>query len=172
MQALGGAAEILRAALVSAGWKALPNAGEWYARRFAWEPAGAEPDDAPAAHQPGSSRFPRPDWSQATDALWHCEIEWDPESATARFRAAVCPPGVRCGSPAGATASESRRSGRPDPEDLERRAQLRSLAATLEAGGWERAGHGSPWFAERFVWRRDGAPPDRLDTVPNEGHLG
>jgi hypothetical protein len=48
VQALSGATEKLAASLVSVGWRELPPAGEWYAKRFAWEPVPAGPVDAPA----------------------------------------------------------------------------------------------------------------------------
>jgi hypothetical protein len=41
VQALSEAAQRLEAGLLSAGWRALPPGREWYAKRFAWEPAGA-----------------------------------------------------------------------------------------------------------------------------------
>ena len=39
VRALSGAVAKLEASLVAAGWKALPPEREWYAKRFAWEPA-------------------------------------------------------------------------------------------------------------------------------------
>jgi hypothetical protein len=41
VQALREAVQRLEAALISAGWRALPPGSEWYAKRFAWEPADA-----------------------------------------------------------------------------------------------------------------------------------
>jgi hypothetical protein len=174
VQALGAAAEKLAASLVSAGWEALPPASEWYAKRFAWEPVAAELTDAPTARQQGSSRFPRPAWSDATRELWRCEIEWDPGSVNARFRAAVYPPGVRrARAVVSSAAFDVPRDGEPDPHDPECRAQVQSLAARLEAAGWEPVARGADWFAERFVWRRDGAPPVPVDdSVPTEARLG
>jgi putative inorganic carbon (HCO3(-)) transporter len=41
VEALGRAVRQLEAALLTAGWKALPSRGAWYAKRFAWEPVTA-----------------------------------------------------------------------------------------------------------------------------------
>ena len=43
VRAVTDAADELAATLVAAGWKPLPPGSAWYAKRFAWEPAGAEP---------------------------------------------------------------------------------------------------------------------------------
>jgi hypothetical protein len=59
VQALSTATEKLAASLVSVGWQELPTAGEWYAKRFAWEPVPAAPVDAPARNEQESGRFPR-----------------------------------------------------------------------------------------------------------------
>lgn len=143
VRALGAAAEQLEASLLAAGWNALPPGREWYAKRFSWEPVAAE--------QPGSSRFARrPPWPQETRQLWRCEIERDARSVDARFTAAVHPPGPRRGRAIGGSS------------------EVRNLGAALEAAGWERAGQGGDWFAERFVWRREGAPPDRVEVAPIE----
>jgi hypothetical protein len=44
------ATEKLAAALASVGWQELPHTGEWYAKRFAWEPE-------PSAPRSESSRY-------------------------------------------------------------------------------------------------------------------
>ena len=43
--------------------------------------------------------------------------------------------------------------------------EVQSLSATLEAAGWEPVAQGADWFVERFVWRRDGDPPDPVDEI-------
>jgi MYXO-CTERM domain-containing protein len=43
VQALTDATEKLAAALASVGWQELPHTGEWYAKRFAWEPEPSAP---------------------------------------------------------------------------------------------------------------------------------
>jgi hypothetical protein len=166
VRALSGAVAKLEASLVAAGWKALPPEREWYAKRFSWEPAV----EGQTVQRPGSSRFarhtPRPEDSAE---LWRCEIEWD-AAPVSRLRAAVYRPGHRHGRAIGvSSAVGSLRDGEPNPEDGECRTQVRALAAALEAAGWERTGRGADWFAERFVWRRDGAPPDRLTGLPIAG---
>jgi MYXO-CTERM domain-containing protein len=42
VQAVADAADELARTLAAAGWKPLPPGTAWYAKRFAWEPAGAE----------------------------------------------------------------------------------------------------------------------------------
>ena len=50
VQAMTDATEALATTLVAAGWKPLPLGGAWYAKRFAWEPTGAEPAEASPDH--------------------------------------------------------------------------------------------------------------------------
>jgi hypothetical protein len=66
------------------------------------------------------------------------------------------------------SAFKSPQNGEPDPQSPEYRAELRGLTAALEAAGWERAGQGADWFSERFVWRREGTPSDRVEPVTTE----
>jgi hypothetical protein len=56
VQALREAMERLEAALLSAGWRALPPGREWYAKRFAWEPAGARRPARPRGRAPAHAR--------------------------------------------------------------------------------------------------------------------
>jgi hypothetical protein len=56
VQALSEAAERLEAALLSAGWRALPPGREWYAKRFAWEPVGALRPARPRRRAPAHAR--------------------------------------------------------------------------------------------------------------------
>jgi hypothetical protein len=57
VQALREAAQQLEAALISAGWRALPPGREWYAKRFAWEPVGARrPPARPRGRAPAHAR--------------------------------------------------------------------------------------------------------------------
>jgi hypothetical protein len=56
VEALREAAERLEAALLSAGWRALPPGREWYAKRFAWEPAGARRPARPRGRAPAHAR--------------------------------------------------------------------------------------------------------------------
>ena len=59
VQALGAAAAKLEASLAAGGWKPLPPGHEWYAKRFAWEPAAEEPSRSPAGKRSRSHRFAR-----------------------------------------------------------------------------------------------------------------
>jgi hypothetical protein len=43
-------------------------------------------------------------------------------------------------------------------------AAARALARALIAAGWTPTTKGSTWYAQRFAWTRDGAPPE-LGTV-------
>jgi hypothetical protein len=56
VQALNQAAHQLEAALLGAGWRALPPGREWYAKRFAWEPAGARRPARPRGRAPVHAR--------------------------------------------------------------------------------------------------------------------
>jgi hypothetical protein len=57
VQALSEAAQRLEAALISAGWQPLPAGREWYAKRFAWEPADARrPPARPRGRAPAHAR--------------------------------------------------------------------------------------------------------------------
>jgi hypothetical protein len=172
VRALGAATETLATALVSVGWHELPRGGEWYAKRFAWEPVPSAPIDPPASNRRGSSRFPRASRSEALQELWHCEIERDPRSASARLRAAVYPPGVGDARSIGSASAQGARHSALDPHDPECRAQVQDLATRLEDAGWERVARGPEWFAERFVWRREGTPPIPVGRgVPTEARL-
>jgi hypothetical protein len=74
VRALTEATKSLEAALLAAGWLALPHGGAWYAKRFAWEPIGsvvgaeraeADPiEPAPAAEARPSA--PKPATSPAS----------------------------------------------------------------------------------------------------------
>jgi hypothetical protein len=137
VSAMTAAAEELETRLVAAGWRPLPPGDAWYAKRFAWE-AVAPPRDA-------EGRFKRrAAWPESTQRLWRCEVDLDARSGDTRFRAVVSRPGDR-----------HRRTIGTSPE-------LRDLAAALLAVGWESAGAGADWYSERFVWRGEGSPPDRL----------
>ena len=56
VQALSEAAQRLEAGLLSAGWRSLPPGREWYAKRFAWEPAGARRPAKPRGRAPAHAR--------------------------------------------------------------------------------------------------------------------
>jgi hypothetical protein len=138
--ALTAAAEELETRAVAAGWRPLPPGDAWYAKRYAWEPVAS----MPAA--PG--RFDRrAAWPENTERLWRCEVELDEGPGDARFRAVVRRPGSRHGRTIGAST------------------EVRGLAAALLDIGWEAAGTGTNWYSERFVWRGEGTPPDRVAPI-------
>jgi hypothetical protein len=168
IQAMTDAVDGLERSLASAGWKPLAAGRAWYAKRFAWEPLSAPPaEDEPPRRQKASGRFQRsPAWPQGSEALWRCEIQWSPGHPKPRFEAVVHPPQRQRRRTLGGSAGFKRLlTGAPDPHSDERHAQLRELADRLEAAGWERVGRGSHWYAERFLWRRDGPPPDHVEPI-------
>jgi hypothetical protein len=191
VQAMTQAAEGLEAWLVAAGWKALQQGDTWYAKRLAWEPAQdtdepsdppaeAEPphpsdgDQAPAERPAGSGRFvSRQGWPKGTESLWRCEIRWAAGYASSRFEAIVYRPGAKRGRSSGRSAPfRWTLMNEPDPQGPEYRARLQSLAAALEAAGWERLGKGAHWYSERFLWRKDGTPPRPVQPLPAEAGRG
>jgi hypothetical protein len=164
VRALTAAADDLEARLVRAGWRPAAAGNAWYARRFAWEPSAptrrSEREPAP----PG--RFARrAAWPEGSDELWRSEIEPDAGGGETRLRAVTRPPGDRRERPTG-TASPERQLV---PRTPVHHAEVSRLADALLAAGWERAGRGSSWYAERFVWRRQGAPPDDARSVSTHG---
>ena len=56
VQTLTEAAERLECALQASGWRALPPGREWYAKRFAWEAAGARRQARPRGRHPAHAR--------------------------------------------------------------------------------------------------------------------
>ena len=58
----------------------------------------------------------------------------------------------------------------PEPPTAEMVASVKVLVAALVEAGWERAGAGPAWYAQRFVWRGSGEPdavavPDALESA-------
>jgi LPXTG-motif cell wall-anchored protein len=156
VEAMTDAAAALEISLRAAGWRPLPPGEAWYAKRFAWQPAGA------------GGRFARSaPWPDGSEELWRCEIAWDSRYVSSRFAAQARPPG---GGEAMRTVASSpsfrglRRE--PDADSAQQRSAVAALAEALEAAGWEKVGGGSRWYAERFVWRRPGAPPDAARPAP------
>jgi hypothetical protein len=138
--ALTAAAEELETRMVAAGWRPLPPGDAWYAKRYAWEPVASVPAAA--------GRFERrAAWPENTERLWRCEVELDGGAGDARFRAVVRRPGSGHGRTIGAST------------------EVRGLAAALLDTGWEAAGTGANWYSERFVWRGEGTPPDRVAPI-------
>lgn len=143
VQALTAAAEELETGLVAAGWRPRPPGDAWYAKRFAWEPVAPTP--------PADGRFTRrAAWPENTERLWRCEVELDTGSGDTSFRAVVRRPGDRQRHIIGTST------------------ELRDMAEALLAAGWESAGTGANWYSERFVWRGEGSPPERLAPLSTD----
>jgi hypothetical protein len=193
VQALSAAADALEAALLAAGWQPLPQGSAWYSKRFQWEPAAAaahsaEPGGRPAAQRTSqrptdssgrpaprrtepSQRFKREAtaWPQDGRERWRCEIKWDAGYLNSRFQAVVYPPGGKPGRPAAASKPfKLTLRGEPDPHSERYRAEARALATAMQTAGWDPIGRGNAWYAERFVWRGDGEPPERVDPLSSE----
>jgi hypothetical protein len=145
--AVSAAAESLTERLTGAGWRTLALGDTWYARRFAWDPAG-EPAVVPTTRM---RRFrQQAEWPVEEYALWRCEVEPESDEPGARFQAVIYPPGRR-GGRVSAAASEVPR-----------------LAAALRKAGWSPVGHGARWYSVRFVWRDESEPVTRLDLPTHE----
>ena len=181
VEALTQAAEQLEASLLAAGWEPLPRGGKWYAKRFAWEarqPAEAPesteplaPAEPPKAGQPQrSGRFERSrEWPAGTLDLWRCEITWDAGYVNSSFKALAYPPGEERGRPIAESATFKWMFLEP-PNRRERGtlAEVRRLASALAAAGWQRVPGGPTWYSGRYVWRREGPPPDHVELAPAE----
>jgi hypothetical protein len=86
---------------------------------------------------------------------------------TSRFTAEVREPGSRRRRTVAASDPYSW-TLRSDPlrDDPGYASAVQRLAAALEQAGWEPVEPGSDWWAARFVWRRDEAPPEQLEPAP------
>ena len=188
VQALTDAVAELERELLAAGWAALEPGAGWYAKRFGWKPvivvepappavelaavraaappapaAPAVPDRPPAR----AGRFVRkPDWPEGSDRLWRCELRWEAGVVNSRFEAVAYEPGVaqRTRSVASSVTFKWLMMAEPNPSADEYRKELRRLVTALQGAGWDYVGRGTKWYAARFVWRRAGAPPERLDA--------
>jgi hypothetical protein len=145
-------------------------------------PAAGQARPAPAAGQPGTSRPGAPGrertgrfkrdpqaWPAETQSQWRCELKWDAGYFNSRFQAVVYPPGTQPGRPvaAGEPFKWTFMSD-PDPKGERHLGQVRALASALEAAGWERVDRGPAWYAHRFVWRREGPPPEHVELGAGE----
>jgi hypothetical protein len=142
-------------------------------------PAASQPGSArPAAGQPGtaapnerSGRFKRDPqaWPAETQSRWRCELKWDAGYFNSRFQAVVYPPGTEPGRPVAAgDPFKWTFMSDPDPKGERHVAQVRALVSALEAAGWERVGRGPAWYSHRFLWRREGRPPERVEVAAGE----
>lgn len=164
------AVDELEATLLHAGWSPHGRGRAWYARRFAWQPLHVAPSAAPSAAPAVAQRATTPaDFEQR----WRCEIRWSAGYVNSNFVVVRYAPGHRRGSDIGASVRfRWMFMNDPDPRLSGDRAALRELCDALVATGWEPAGRGHAWYAERFVWAGGGEPPDHLDPAtapPVEG---
>jgi hypothetical protein len=182
--ALTSAVRMLEASLLAAGWRPLDPGRAWYAKRLAWEPAPDEPaahEDAPrlrlvppapepvpetAAARPAGPLARTPPWPEDARELWRCEITWNAGWSESRFEAVVYRPKGRRGRAIGASSPARWLLMRqPDEAAPETRQAMKHLVAALVAAGWSPAGFGLSWYSRRFLWRRDGSPPDAVQPV-------
>ena len=84
-----------------------------------------------------------------------------------RLKAVAYSPRARRGQTIGTSARFDSSSG-PDSKAPEDVAKAASLVSALKGAGWEEVGLGAEWYSHRFVWRREGVPPRRIETVPTE----
>jgi hypothetical protein len=121
---------------------------------------------APEPVVPGR-RFARArPWPEDAETLWTCEIAWKAGYLKSTFRAmAGAPGGGRRKSIAESPSLRWTLMTDPEPPTSEMIASVKVLVSALLAAGWERAGAGTSWYEQRFVWRGDGEP--RAVTIPD-----
>jgi hypothetical protein len=137
--------------------------------------ARAQPPEAPARRAPGATATVATEkrgagWPPEARTLWRCEIRFDAGYSASRFTAMAQPPSGSEGRSRVVARSEPLRwlfMSPPDPKVPEHRGAALALARALRAAGWEVVGRGSGWYAERYVWRRDGEPPAHIE-VPEQ----
>ena len=128
------------------------------------------------ASKPGSvvpaRRFARArPWPEHAETLWTCEIAWKAGYLKSAFRAMAGPPGSgRRRSIAESPSLKWTLMTDPEPPTPEMIANVKVLVSALVAAGWERAGAGTSWYAQRFVWRGEGEPrpvaiPDVVESA-------
>jgi hypothetical protein len=167
VEALTDAHRALRDALAKTGWQPLSPGSAWYATRLQWVPVtldeGRLAEESPA----GAALFaPTPAWPDECKQYWRCEITWDAGWIDSRFRAVTYRPRGRRGRAIGASGPiKGHLMGRAEPDRPADRAAVRELASALETAGWERVGRGTDWYAERFWWRHESAPAERLEPA-------
>jgi hypothetical protein len=94
---------------------------------------------------------------------WTCELAWSANLLRAGFRAQACAPGARP-----VEVARSRKVNWPPlippTPQADVVAAARSVAKALVEAGWTPTSKGSDWYAQRFAWTRDDAPPT-LGTI-------
>jgi hypothetical protein len=184
-QRVADAAQALGESVARAGWTPVARGEAWYAARFIWvpddarrtrgpqpalwdgrDPEAVAPTPAPTARPaPARSRFRRSSWPTRTETRWRCEIRWECGRRDSHFEALARDPTGASRPVAGSENFGWQPRAEPNPLDERARAAVSSLRDTLLADGWTPIEARSQWYAERFVWRRDGTPPDHLDTA-------
>ena len=110
-------------------------------------------------------------WPKDAETLWTCEIAWKAGYLKSTFRAMAGPPGAgRRKSIAESPSLRWTLMTDPEPPTSEMIASVKVLVSALVAAGWERAGSGAAWYAQRFVWRGSGEPgavavPDEIESA-------
>ena len=105
-------------------------------------------------------------WPEEAETLWTCEIAWKAGYLKSAFRAmAGAPGGGRRKSIGESPSLRWTLMTDPEPPTTEMIASVKVLVSALVAAGWERAGAGTSWYAQRFVWRGDGEP--RAVAIPD-----
>jgi hypothetical protein len=136
-------------------------------------PRPGEPGSPPGAagetvEESGAGRFVRRrPWLEGTETLWRCEVQWDAGYRMSRFTATMRRPRARRGQVV--AASEPFKwmlMTEPSDDGADYRAAVDALVRALQTAGWERIDTGPEWWGERFVWRHDEPPPDRVDVEP------
>ena len=121
----------------------------------AWEPPAPPEIEATPA-----KRFARRrPWPREAAGFWTCEVEWSAGYRKSMFRAMAAPPGQARRRPIAESAPAMwTLMGEPDPPTPQTTEMLRGLLTALADEGWERIEGAGPWYALRFLWRRDGQP--------------
>jgi hypothetical protein len=125
---------------------------------------GREPAPEPVVP---ARRFARArPWPEEAETLWTCEIAWKAGYLKSTFRAMAGPPGGGRRKSIGESPSlRWTLMTDPEPPTSEMLASVKALVSALIEAGWERAGAGTSWYAQRFVWRGEGEP--RPVTIPD-----
>jgi hypothetical protein len=121
-------------------------------------PAPAAANSVRPTSAPAPAATPPRRQAPVPSATWKCELAWSASRRGAAFYAQAVAPGEepllvasspRLDWPPTMTPS-------PDPELV---AAARALARALLNAGWTPTTKGSSWYAQRFAWTHDGAPP-------------
>lgn len=115
---------------------------------------------SPVPESADSGWFKRRPWPEGTEELWRCELRWSAGWARSRFEAVAQEPHGGKRLPV-ATSEPFSWMLHADPaaDDAEVRDAVGELSELLLADGWTEVEPGRRWYARRYVWRRDGAPP-------------